>query len=92
MIKNATFTLCLLFFFSTVCLARNNSLANENKSGLYVKSIEQVLRLDQDEVDLATAALIVAEQWSDVVPGRRYLLELDDMALEIKKRLEKKML
>ena len=32
-------------------------MANANKSGLYARSIEQVLRLREDEVDLATAAL-----------------------------------
>ena len=65
-------------------------LANESKSGLYARSIERVLRLEPEEVDLATAALIISEQWSDIVAGRRYLAELDDMALEIRDRLEEK--
>jgi hypothetical protein len=65
-------------------------LANEDKEGLYARSIEQVLRLDDEEVDLATAVLIVSEQWSDVVAGRRYLTDLDDMALEIRAKLKEK--
>jgi tetratricopeptide (TPR) repeat protein len=65
-------------------------LANEHKSGLYARSLEYVLRLAPEEVDLGTAALIISEQWSDIVAGRRYLLELDDMALEIRDRLEEK--
>ncbi len=67
-------------------------LANENKDGLYARSIDQVLRLDEQEIDLATAALIVSEQWSDIVHGRRYLAQLDDMAVEIRSRLKAKKL
>jgi len=63
-------------------------LANDGKYGLYAKSIEQVLRLSPDEIDLGTATLIVSEQWSDIVQGRRYLLDLDEMAYEIRRRIE----
>jgi len=76
--------------FSRVSAHRREPLANENKPGLYARSIEQVLRLGEDEVDLATAALIVSENWSDMVNGRRYLAELDNMALEIRERLKRK--
>ncbi|MBL7189531.1 MAG: tetratricopeptide repeat protein [Phycisphaerae bacterium] len=83
-------TICLVVL-SSVAPARRQAepLANENKSGLYARSIEQVLRLREDEVDLATAALIVSEHWSDMVYGRRYLSRLDDMALEIRDRLRR---
>jgi len=82
--------LCVLVFTSSVSSGREAPLANEGKSGLYARSIEQVLRLSEDEVDLATAAMIISEQWSDIVHGRRYLSELDDMTLEIRSQLEKK--
>jgi tetratricopeptide (TPR) repeat protein len=65
-------------------------LANENKEGLRVRSIEQVLRLEDQQVDLATAALIISERWSDMVYGRRYLTQLDEMAIEIRRRLADK--
>jgi len=76
----------------TACIGRDEPLANEGKAGLYAKSLEQVLRLREDEVDLATAALIISEKWSDLVYGRRYLSRLDDMALELRSRIEKKKL
>ena len=82
--------LCLAVLTSSVCFGRDEPLANEGKAGLYAKSIERVLRLREDQVDLATAALIISEKWSDLVYGRRYLSRLDDMALEIRARLEKK--
>lgn len=65
-------------------------LANENLQGLYVRSIEQVLRLPPDQIDVGIAALIVSESWSDVVSGRRYQQQLDDMAMEIRSRLKEK--
>ena len=80
----------VLFFMAAVSFGRGEPLANEGKRGLYARSIEQVLRLDEEEVDLATAALIVSEEWSDIVHGRRYLADLDDMAFEIRDRLEDK--
>ncbi|MFC1763172.1 tetratricopeptide repeat protein [Planctomycetota bacterium] len=67
-------------------------LANYNKRGLYVKSIDDVRALSDHEIDLATAALIVSEQWSDVVHGLRYRSKLDDMAQEIKNRLRERSL
>ena len=63
-------------------------LANANLSGLYVNSIEQVLRLPPDQIDVGIAALIVSEAWSDMVAGRRYQQQLDDMAMEIRSRLK----
>ena len=79
-------------FWPQLSAGRQRRLANEGKSGLYARSLDQVLRLREDEVDLATAALIVSEQWSDMVQGRRYLAMLDEMALEIYERLQEKWL
>ncbi|MFZ0035167.1 MAG: transglutaminase family protein, partial [Sedimentisphaerales bacterium] len=81
---------CGLFFMAAASFSKDEPLANDDKEGLYARSIEQVLRLDNEEVDLATAVLIVSEQWSDVVAGRRYLTDLDDMALEIRAKLKEK--
>ena len=80
----------ILAFSPTSSARRDKPLANEGISGLYARSIEQVLRLREDEVDLATAVLIVSENWSDMVYGRRYLSRLDDMAREIRERLSEK--
>ena len=90
--KIFTVIICVLIFTPAVLGRRDEPLANENKAGLYARSIEQVLRLKESEVDLATAALIVSERWSDMVYGRRYLSRLDNMALEIRERLDRKRL
>jgi len=81
---------CIGLLFAAECLGRAEPLANEALRGKYVKSLDQVLRLEPDQVDLGVAALIVAEEWSEVVHGRRYLARLDEMAYEIRARLEEK--
>jgi tetratricopeptide (TPR) repeat protein len=82
--------LSIINYQLSITNGQNEPLANKDKDGLYARSIEQVLRLDDKEVDLGTAVLIVSEQWSNIVEGRRYLSDLDDMALEIRGRLKKK--
>ena len=84
--KPALLTIFLLLVLACPLLAE--PLANEGLGGLYARSIEQALRLEPDDIDLGTAALIISEQWSDVVAGRRYQSKLDDLALEIRKRCE----
>jgi len=79
--------ICVLLFIALNSSGRE-PLANEGKSGLYVQSIQQVLQLKEQEVDLATAVLIASEYWNDNVPGRRYLTKLDSIALEIRTRLQ----
>ncbi len=73
------------------CLAwgQSSRLANAGRAGLHVRSLDEVLRLQDDQMDLATAALIASEYWSDMVAGRRYLEQLDAMALEIRERLRR---
>ncbi|MBN2133163.1 MAG: tetratricopeptide repeat protein [Sedimentisphaerales bacterium] len=71
---------------------QSRGLANAGKAGLYVRSLDQVLRLRDDELDLATATLIASEYWSDLVLGRRYLEQLDAMALEIRDRVRQQRL
>ena len=85
-------TIFILVFSPALLSQRQSPLANEGKAGLYARSIEQVLRLREDDVDLATAVLISSELWSDhwseIVNGRVYLSILDDIALEIRKILD----
>ena len=89
-------TIYILIFSPALLAQRNAPLANEDKVGLYARSIEQVLRLRDNEVDLATAVLISSELWSDnwseIVNGRIYLSRLDDMALEIREMLRRRKL
>ena len=82
-------TICILILSPVLLAQRNAPLANEGKTGLYASSIEQVLRLSDNQVDLATAVLISSELWSDnwseIVNGRIYLSKLDEIALKFAK-------
>jgi tetratricopeptide (TPR) repeat protein len=73
-------------------LGQSGRLANAGKAGLNVRSLDEVLRLPDNQMDLATATLIASEYWSDMVAGRRYLEQLDAMALEIRDRLRRQRL
>ena len=86
--KTQLITVCVLILTAGISLGRDEPLANADKDGLYARSIEQVLQLPADQVDVGIAALIISEQWSDMVHGRRYQQRLDDMALEVRSRLK----
>ncbi|MHC4360790.1 MAG: tetratricopeptide repeat protein [Planctomycetota bacterium] len=88
--KKLALQLIFALFITAVSFAQ--PFANEDLSGLYARSINQVLRLQPEEIDLATAVLIISEEWSDNVHGRRYVAKLDDIAFEIRKRLNAKKL
>jgi tetratricopeptide (TPR) repeat protein len=71
---------------------QRTELANAGKMGLNATSLEEVLRLPEEQIDLATATLISSEYWSDFVQGRRYLERLDTMAMVIETRLRQRRL
>jgi tetratricopeptide (TPR) repeat protein len=84
-----------LIIFLTVGLvftvsANAVSLANEGLKGKYSRSLESILNLEPDQIDLGTAALIISEQWSEFVYGRQYIRRLDEMATEIAEEIEDK--
>ena len=85
-------SMALLVLASSAALGQRSRLANNGKAGLNVTSLEQVLRLSDDQIDLATATLISSEYWSNMVAGRHYLDQLDAMALEIQNRLRQQRL
>jgi tetratricopeptide (TPR) repeat protein len=82
----------LLSLAPPAAFGQRGRLANEGKAGLNVTSLEEVLRLSEDQIDLATATLISSEYWSDFVQGRRYLERLDTMAMVIQTRLRQQRL
>jgi tetratricopeptide (TPR) repeat protein len=88
--KSVLLTIAVLLSLSPG--AAFGQLANTGKVGLNVTSLEEVLRLTEDQIDLATATLISSEYWSDFVQGRRYLERLDTMAMVIQTRLRQQRL
>ncbi|MBM4103064.1 MAG: tetratricopeptide repeat protein [Planctomycetes bacterium] len=66
------------------------SLANEDKRGLRITAIDGVFRLPEEEVDLATAALVLSREWGTDKALFVYRRKIDEMAEEILNRLENK--
>jgi tetratricopeptide (TPR) repeat protein len=67
-------------------------LANQHKRGLYITKPQEILRLNDRDIDIGTAALVVSENWSDSVQGVSYRQQLDTMAEEILLRLKEQRL
>lgn len=88
--KKVLLTVCVLLFLQGTLLGQTAPLANAEKSGLYARSIEQIMRLEDEEIDLGTAVLVISSEWNPDVNWRRYIVKLDDMAYEIRRRLKAK--
>lgn len=79
--------LLVLFGLSLTVTGYAVTLANHNKRGLRAYTIEGVLRLQEDEIDLGTAALILSRDWGTNKTSHVYRRKIDDIAEEIIKRL-----
>jgi len=84
------FSLLVLVVLCGQCLGVRDKLANYDKRGLGISSIDRVLKLNSDEIDLGTAALLVSKNWSGRTNHRKHRAFIDDIAYEILDRLEKK--
>ena len=86
-------TLCLFFLLVFILSLASNGyceiLANHNRRGLRAYTIEGVLRLQEDEIDLGTAALILSREWGINRTSHVYRRKIDDMADDIFRLLKK---
>jgi len=82
-------TICSFLLVITTSAWGSETLANEGKNGLYTRSIDRVLRLDEEEIDLATAALLLSQQAGAEINVQRYRGQIDEMAYTILGRLGK---
>jgi tetratricopeptide (TPR) repeat protein len=81
------FLIIVSFLIGTV---ESAILANRDKRGLRTYSIEGVLRLSEDEIDIGTAALILSREWGTQRTTHVYRRKIDDMAEAILATLKKK--
>ena len=81
--KKITF-IFLLFF--TVSLFASQQLTY-NPNGLYVNSVEKALQLDEEDIDLATAVLLVSKRWDPSMNLGNYRDRIDEIALTVLDRL-----
>ena len=51
--------------------------------GLKVRTIEEVLALPDEEIDIATAILLLSKQWDNTVDVEKYRKQIDEMATSL---------
>jgi len=73
----------ILVLLSNSPLFAKNTLANEGKAGVYANSIERVLRLDDDQIDIATAVLLLSRQWDNDTLLWKYRNKIDQMSQDV---------
>ncbi|MCX5632717.1 MAG: tetratricopeptide repeat protein [Phycisphaerae bacterium] len=59
-----------------------------NPQGLYVDSVEKALQLNDDDIDLATAVLLVSKRWDPSINIDNYRGRIDEMAITVLDRLK----
>jgi tetratricopeptide (TPR) repeat protein len=80
--------LITLVTMALLATAAPGELANAGKSGLGVRSFEQVLRLPDDQIDIGTAALLLSQYGGNQTDVRHYRQLLDAMAVTIQAKME----
>ncbi|MBW8035280.1 MAG: tetratricopeptide repeat protein [Planctomycetes bacterium] len=83
-----TIVFLAVFFANQAC--GYYELANSRKRGLRHNSIETILQLDDDKIDLATAVLVLSRDWGTTKTLHSYRRKIDLMAQEILRRAEQK--
>ncbi|MCE5186131.1 MAG: tetratricopeptide repeat protein [Planctomycetaceae bacterium] len=78
----------LLLSLGAACLGAG--LANRDKQGLRSYTIEGVLRLPDEEIDIGTAALILSREWGTTKTTHVYRAKIDEYAEAILERIRNK--
>ena len=58
-----------------------------NPPGLYVNSVEKALQLNDEDIDIATAVLLVGKKWNPSINIDHYRGKIDEMAATVLDRL-----
>jgi tetratricopeptide (TPR) repeat protein len=85
--KKAAVFFAVIFCLAALSFGIERHLANEGKAGLNAKSIERVLRLDDQHIDIATASLLISQHWNPDLNIIKYRTKVDEMAWVIKDRM-----
>lgn len=85
---------CLLLSFLAILPTgrARGELANAELRGLRVHTVEGVLRIPEEQIDLGTAALVISRDWGTTKTLHTYRRKIDTIAEEIQRRLEEKKL
>ncbi|MCK4298482.1 MAG: hypothetical protein KAX80_03050, partial [Planctomycetes bacterium] len=67
---------CLLVLMCFAVAAAEEPLANEGRKGLQAKSIDEVLALPDEEIDIGMAALLIGREYDPTFDAARYVVRL----------------
>lgn len=70
------------------CQKEKPRLANEGQKGLDAATLGEILALPADQIDFATAALLISRDADPTVDVQSYRNRIDELALSIKSRLK----
>ena len=70
-------------------LAVEAPLANAGRKGLQAKTIDEMLALPDEEIDIGLGALLIGKEYDLNLDVPKYLARLDQMALELRSRIGK---
>jgi tetratricopeptide (TPR) repeat protein len=82
--------LVILLLFAMQASGVFAALANRDKQGLRSYTIEGVLRLPDEQIDIGTAALILSREWGAQRTTHVYRAKIDQFAEDIRKKLREK--
>ncbi|HBG77531.1 MAG TPA: hypothetical protein DDW84_01600 [Phycisphaerales bacterium] len=78
-----------IFIFLAVFAIAAFACASQ-KAGLYANSIEKALELSENDIDLATAVLLVSKRWDTSINIEFYRNQIDEIARTVSDRLNGK--
>ncbi|GAJ11882.1 unnamed protein product [marine sediment metagenome] len=86
--KIAVVFLVILFLVATLAYSPSFAqLPDYSPQGLKAATFEHVLALSDEQIDLATAILILCQEWESTLEMEEFRKEIDKMAAELRARL-----
>jgi hypothetical protein len=85
--KRLDILIALLFALVATALAAEPPLANAGRKGLEARSIDDMLALPDEEIDIGPGALLIGKEHDPDLNVTKYLGQLDAMARELRSRV-----
>ncbi len=81
------FAVLLLLVSGAEAIAAEAPLANAGRKGLQAKTIDEMLALPDEEIDIGLGALLIGKEYDPDLDIPKYLAQLDQMARELRTRI-----
>jgi tetratricopeptide (TPR) repeat protein len=85
--KRLVLLLVLSCCLAAEAVAAEAPLANAGRKGLQAKTIDEMLALPDEEIDIGLGALLIGKEYDPDLNVPKYLAQLDQMARELRSRI-----